>query len=351
MIPDPLRFTVQALAHAGALVEPTPGGVDVMLPAELASGLGLPEELRLAASVCADDPDAVPCGLGTPMLERLVAQARAHVPVAHMRCDGVVRLDRARAVGERFVVRNGVTEVIATNPAEGRYLEAWLSWSAEADDRFEGLVRLMVDDAGGEPHPELRVDGLELREQPTRVPPATARSVLSWLAARVPAQLAPRLDTIREAALRRHQRDHHRVVEYFADLAAETGRRRKVDPAVLAAKLQHLVAERDAKLADLTPRYTLRVAVRLAAARWLTLPRAAVRLRLRRRKAERELELYLPIGAPGLDRVPCAVCMGATLAPAVCDDALHLLCERCVPSATGRVRCSACGARGPALPP
>jgi hypothetical protein len=143
---------------------------------------------------------------------------------------------------------------------------------------------------------------------------------------------------------RRHQRDHHRIVEYFASLAAETGRRRKVDADTLAAKLRHLVAERDAKLADLRLRYTLRVATRLAAARWLALPRATARVRLRRRKAACELELHLPVGAHALDRVACAGCRAATEAPAACDDALHLLCERCAPNAAGRLRCPACDA-------
>lgn len=343
MIPDPVAFAARALERAGALVEPTPEGMETVLPSALARTLDLPEELRLVASARSDAAGTVPCGLGTPLLERLMGEARARVPVAHVRCSGAVRLDRARALAERFVVRNGVIDVIAANPGEGLYLEAWLSWSAEADDRFEGLVRLVLDRDGGEPNPDLRLDDLELREHAATVPAATVHAMTRWIAARMPARLAPRLDPIREAVARRHQRDHHRIVEYFASLATETGRRRKVDPEALAAKVQHLVTERDAKLADLGHRYAVRVAVQVAAARWLELPRATVRVRLRRRKAARELELHLPPGALALDRIACAGCHGPAEAPAACDDALHLLCERCAPNAAGRLRCPACG--------
>jgi hypothetical protein len=262
-----------------------------------------------------------------------------------MRLDGPVRLGRARALAERWVVRNGVTEALGAIAGEGLYLEAWVAWSAEADDRFEGLLQLVIEANGGEPHGELRLDELEPRERPAAVPATITAAASRWLARRVPPRLAPRLEPIRESVQRRHQRDHHRITEYFASLVAETAsRRRKVDADALAAKVQHLVAERDAKLADLCHRYTLRVAVQLAAARWIVLPRATVGIRLRRRKAARELELHLPAGANELDRVLCQGCEGTTDVPAVCDDALHLLCERCAPSAAGRLRCPACGA-------
>jgi hypothetical protein len=68
-----------------------------------------------------------------------------------------------------------------------------------------------------------------------------------------------------------------------------------------------------------------------------------VRLRVRRRKGERELLLRLPAGAHGFDRLACEGCAGTTERPALCDEQLHILCETCVPQATGRPKCPACG--------
>ena len=41
---------------------------------------------------------------------------------------------------------------------------------------------------------------------------------------------------------------------------------------------------------------------------------------------------------------PCEGCPGTTERPALCDERLHVLCETCVPLASGRPRCLACGA-------
>jgi hypothetical protein len=106
-----------------------------------------------------------------------------------------------------------------------------------------------------------------------------------------------------------------------------------------------VLAERDARLRDVVLRYTARVEaapVALVAAR---LPAVRVRVRARRRKAERELRVTLPAGAQALDLLGCDLCGASTARPALCDDRLHVACERCVPQAQGRFTCAAC-ARG-----
>jgi hypothetical protein len=114
------------------------------------------------------------------------------------------------------------------------------------------------------------------------------------------------------------------------------------DAAALYAKIEYIVRERDAKLRELPNRFALRASVAPAAFLWVSAPTAIVQVRLRRRKESRELCLRLPAGAQALDKHLCDVCARATGRPALCDDRLHLLCERCAPNAQGRLRCPAC---------
>lgn len=346
MIPAPGDYVARALVLEGALVEAVPAGFEAILPEPLAHELGVPESIHLAQAA---GDEGVPCGLGTPLLERLVAAARARVPIASARIGGAPRLGHARSLAERLVLRNGVASVVDATASEGVYLEAWFAWSAEADDRFEGVVHVVVDPmTGGEPDAGFcRALELELLE-PWPSERASERIVADdgahWLGRRVPAIIEPRLASIRDGIERRHARDHRRIEGYFADLAREAGStRRRIERDALAAKIEHLANERDGKLAELRERYALRVDWRLATARWVLAPRATVRLRLRRRKAERDLALHLPPFAAALDRPACDGCGGPLDALAVCDERLHGLCERCAPSAQGRLRCPACG--------
>lgn len=72
------------------------------------------------------------------------------------------------------------------------------------------------------------------------------------------------------------------------------------------------------------------------------MPAVRIVLQVRRRKQERDLVVHLPATTSALDRLPCAACPHSTARPAVCDDALHVLCEACLPQPQGRPSCPAC---------
>ncbi|MFO0603545.1 MAG: hypothetical protein U0324_10250 [Polyangiales bacterium] len=345
-LPDPLDFAARALAARGALVDAREGRVEALLPAELARALALPEEVALAASPA--DGAAVACGIGSPLLEALTVSARAGVPwaVAAPEVDAP-KASQATSLAARLVVRNGLADVVDAASLEAPYLRATVGWSVEADDRYEGAFDVAVGPDGGEP--EARVTALldpargvgGLRPAAGDFAPLTAA-----LPARVRAALEAATAEPLAAIERRHARDHARMTEYFAGLVAELGAgRRKVDAAALAARAAAVVAERDARLRDVVLRYTPKVEAAPVAMVGALLPAVRVRLRLRRRKAERELRVTLPAGAQALDLLACELCGGATARPALCDDRLHLACERCVPHAQGRFACGAC-ARG-----
>jgi hypothetical protein len=348
-VPDPLAFTARALARRGALLEAEAGSeVLALLPPELSRELGLSEEVRLSA---VGDGDAVACGLGTPLLEAVVGEARREVPVAGARLvrELAPKAGHARNLAERYVIRNGVAEVQEVAGGEATYLVAWLAYVAEADERHEGVGVLGVHPQDGARPDEGFLAACDVDSEEGALAPWPEPGVVPgaerWLARYAPEVGEWALRGVREATARRHKRDHERMAEYYAAMIAEArAPRRRVDADAVEAKVRHLLAERDSKLKDLAERFTLRVHIRLAAALWVAAPVARVRLRVRRRKGERELVLRLPAGAHGFDRLPCEGCPGITERPALCDERLHVLCEACVPQASGRPRCSACGA-------
>lgn len=350
VLPDPLDFVARALTARGALVEREDQRAVALLPAELARALNTPEEFTAAP---VGDGDVIAAGVGSPLVERLAADARAAPSwCATLPTSEPPRVTHAVAMAARVVVRNGLVDVLDASTGEAVYLRASVAWAVEADDRYEGVTHALTGSDGGEPDASFaRALDLSAADDDPRavdLDPAAARSALAFVPARVAQALE--LATVDPIASieRRHARDHARMAEYFSGLITELGAgRRKVDPAALAAKAQTLAAERDARLGDLALRYAAKVSAAPVALVFARAPVARVRLRVRRRKADRELRVTLPGGAAALDRLLCEGCLGGTAKPAVCDDALHVLCERCVPQAQGRFECPACARQSP----
>ena len=77
---DPIGFVANELAARGALIERGPDGeAAALVPPEVAVALGVPEVATLARS---PGPSTVFCGLGSPLLDRLIVDARRTPVVA-----------------------------------------------------------------------------------------------------------------------------------------------------------------------------------------------------------------------------------------------------------------------------
>ncbi len=348
-LPDPLVFTMRALAARGALVEVSEAAdaAVALLPLPLGTSLGFPEELHVATHPLAGVA-AVACGIGSPLLERLSADARRVVPwVVTAPATDAPRVSHATALAGRVVVRNGLAEVVDAAVGMGVYARVTLAWAVEADDRYEGLFAVEVGPDRGEPTglgSLLDVTARDDDAPPAHVDTGSLATLMGPLPGRATRALATVAREALESVERRHARDHARMAEYFAGLIAEVGSgRRKVDPAVRATRIEGMVAERAARLRDLLVRYTPKVTVAPVAVVFATLPVVRVRLRMRRRKLDREVRVSLPATSLTLDLLACDGCDEGTARPALCDDRLHLLCERCVTQAQGRFACAACG--------
>jgi hypothetical protein len=347
-IPDALAFAADALMFQGALVERSGDECVSVVPAALADSLGIPESCTLTGELASDGEGRVHCGIGSPLLDRLAQWASAAPAAVSLRLElEPPRAAQARGLAERFVIRNAVFDVEQTSLSDAAYLVVWVAWRAEADDRYDGRLVLAIHAGdGGEPDSALiaAADPSHDSARLLRAPDAGAGSEALGLIARRAGQRARQAVAAASASVaRRHARDYRRIIEYFEGLVADArAPKRRVEADAIAKKVDHLVAERDAKLRDLGQRYALRVSLEPLAAVAITVPAAWVKLRARRRKRQGELMLRLPAGSAALDRLSCAACGEATARPALCDDALHVLCETCVPLVQGRPACRAC---------
>lgn len=357
VLPDPVAWVADSLAASGALIERDAKGYLVLLPSELARELGVSESVRLVehAGGSTDEPPLV-CGVGAPALERVTSLLGTQRAVARVELAvAPPRASQARQCAERFSVRNAPGEIGAFVPESATYLVGWFAWSAEADDRYDGIVRVALSlDELGEPDADLlacldpEAGGGRLRTARAASAPAPIPHAFATAVARAERSLEGPLAGVRELVARRLRRDHERIAGYFEALARDAkSPRRKIAPEAIAAKLAHLCAERDAKLRALSGRYRLRVRLEPVALLLADAPVLRVQVRVRRRKLEGSLSLRLPAGASSLDRLACAGCVATTARPVVCDDRLHVLCERCAPSAQGRPSCPACRSSAP----
>jgi hypothetical protein len=327
---DPLGFAADELAARGALVERDGDRALAVLPGPLAGQLAVPEAITLAA---VPGDDRIACGLGAPLLDRLIADVRASVPVASVAWTvEPPKLAAAERMADRVTVRNGV-----------------LTWTAEADDRYEGMVLVVAHGAtGAQPDAEVTaafarvISGQDARSVEARDAPGAAGAA-AMVARRSAEAVGERLGEVGAAVARRRDRELARIDDYFHSLITEARHpRRQVARDAIEARVAALHAEHLAKLRDLRARYSLRVRLEPVALVALSLRVVEVRLRLRRRKGEREIALHIPPCARAPDALSCVACASTTRSPLLCDDALHILCETCAPDPAGRPRCPAC---------
>lgn len=100
--------------------------------------------------------------------------------------------------------------------------------------------------------------------------------------------------------------------------------------------------ERDKHLDDLCRRFAVQAELRPVALLHVETPVLLCDVDLRRRTASRRLELEYDAATRAFVPPRCDGCGGPAPQPAACDDELHLLCESCLPSASGRPSCPAC---------
>lgn len=350
-------FVQRLLAREGALVErEDPGPLFAVLPPDLAKSLALPESVALR--VCAE---AGPGEVGWPLeaaslqwcVERAAARGRlaaVRLPAshgaakpAHRWLDHVTAMNATLRAGDAGLAR----------------IDAWVlefRYEAHSEERAEGSVFVAaVPSSGALSAPLAEALLAELpRAEPGRMPEerpdleAVARVAEPAARAEIVARLAP----FRAARRERFAIDRERLVAYHDTLAAEAARRRggvaDAGEAALRGKIDAVARQRDAKLAELAERHSVRVRYALSSALLASYEAPVCEIVLRRRSREIRFRLVWDPFLHGPLPLPCAGCGMPGLAFHACDEQGHLTCPLCAARCPrcARVTCRACHGPG-----
>jgi len=343
---------VGSLTAGGAVVDAHADHVDALLPPELATTLGLAEEVQIDFTGTA--AGAVDGRLGAALVERVAARHLASPPLTAL----VLQPELPRPLPDHLpVLLNAVRAGVAQRSRETqRYLVATLRLTAHSDEVRSALATLVVrlhDGAHvaalpierGEAHRLARLTDGERRR--------TTGALQRWVAVEGPRRLASALDAVQ----RRARRDLERLADYYASLDEEmrTAEQRARSPderARRAAKRAALPDDLAARRAQIAERIRARLAATLVAATLVETDAERFDLPVRRRSRDGALRVLGRSADARFEGPACVACGVATLRLYLCDERLHVLCDACGHS--GRldaVRCAGCQPRAAALPP
>lgn len=336
-------FARRLIELEGGAVDDSAAGLAALVPPHLSEAWHVPEELVLDET---EQEGVERLAYGTELLERMIETAVGSIPVVCAELEvRPPRLSQVQAAAASFQLRNGVVVVGQGRLGPQTRVGIDVLATLHGDEKRELLTSATVSLVSGAEVEGFESPSIALSQRRDACLPELPRATLSAALAAVTRRCEQQAQGFRAAMTRRYERDHQRIEGYFADLVAELVKRAnkgRLDPAVVADKQRALEADRAAKLEALAARFVLRIEVMPIALRIVGAEGAFVSLTLRRRKASRALELEYDAATRRLVPPACESCGQPAPRPAACDDAVHLLCERCAPRADGRIACPAC---------
>jgi ribosomal protein S21 len=286
------------------------------------------------------------------LLEPFGRMAFAALPLPVRAIDGEAELARVLAL------ENGVWRVRASQPAQFVYCGFVLQYDALADERASGLAAVWVNSETR----SIPRWGRSLLDDPrleaADAPDGLRELVAScWRCARGAAMAAITRDLspFVESVERRRVRDLTRMREYYEAIDGELRRkiaRNRKDESRRNADTSRLEATGrafEARAADLSQRYRMRVAVTPVGVLACLVPGCLVQARLMRRGCSTELAFAWNPLDKGIEKRCCDGCLAVVDTAWLCDDRVHYLCRGCLSPcpACGHRFCRACHARCP----
>jgi hypothetical protein len=345
----PLNFAARLLARSGALVDTSAKTIEVLLPQDLAEKLDLENEHVVLSE--SPIPHAIHVGYGSALLDRMVAATAAQVPFVTAKViTPPTKPSQARAAAEAFVFRNGIFSTGEPVLTTGLRLLAHAAFVFHGDERREGISSAAIsfhtlgivdrfNDAVAGTLEETAIS-IPLESEANIIRRATQASLAACSSC-----ASETVQSFREGMQRRFERDQERLRSYFADLLAELDKRAvraKGNFADIQEKKAVILREQTAKLDALSARYVIKVEQKPVAFILIEAPVYRIAIELRRRKMARTVELEYDCVTRRLVALTCEKCGFPTPNPAACDEAVHLLCEKCAPKSEGRITCPVC---------
>lgn len=341
------EFLCGTLNTAGGVVETDESGdLHVLLPPEVAADFGLGEEIRIALSDRRQDEHAVVDGrLGSPALDRLVSRRLAAPPLAAV----IVPPELPRPLPAHAPVL--LNAVRAGEPARfratERYLVADLRLMLHSDEvraAMDTVCVRLADGAQVTPPPLHQAEPRPLRTLDDAERHRAHRALRLWARQEGPARLAGALAAVQ----RRLRRDLERMAEYYASLDTEMEvavRRARVpeERERRQSKRAALADDLAARRAQLRERTRTRITASLIAATLVETDVERFELPVRRRNHQGVVTVRGRAADSVFEGPACDACGAGVLRFYLCDEQLHVLCQRC--GQDGRLdsaRCSGC---------
>jgi len=357
------EFTATVLKTRGALAETDGAALQLVLPPELASRVGLREYQQLLFDPSTDSTtapeDAVRVDHDSPLVETLGSLLDPATRLAFVDAPfpPLKPIDPVQELERGVTIRNGVVRLRESVSVRTIYFCFVMEYEALADERRGGLVELWINpDAGSvadwpgfvletaEPRDGSLVSDLRPRLQ-------AAAALASRAADSV---VRHRLEDFLGSLERRRTGDLRRLREYFDGIHSEIRRKvqRATRPETRASEVHRLEATAGgyrARVADVVERYAARVRLWPLAVIACTAPAYRFKVQLLRRKVSSEVTFSWNALNRALEPRCCDGCARPIRAADLCDDQAHYLCDRCFsPCPTcGRRYCRACHTRCP----
>ena len=367
------EVVAEILEARGAVVEKSGiDGLDVIASPELIDLLSVPEYHRLSFAGGGAAATTLPASYDSEYfrsLERLFTDVGRRATVALS--TPAVRPERiAETLADRLPLTNATFRLERIEERPVSFFLIYFRFTALSDDRHEGMFSVLINPLNASLALfENSLEGLFARIGPLaadeELSAAEMKKIIGLAHRAAQGIVRERLTDFIRSAERRLNRDVRRVYEYYETLKEELDRRirKKItlgegsqdgtatlnqeEIETLRRKQAAIEAEREWKVRDLIAKFALVIrnnplcVLRIQA----TVPIFCIALK--RRLSSRPFQLaYNPL-LKRVDALPCEACFyppsggGYT----ICDDKLHIVCNRCMAATSGRSLCPVCNGK------
>lgn len=344
------------LEARGAVVEKAgEDGLDVIASSELVRLLGVPEFHRLSFAGRNDVKDALPASYDSDYfrsLERLFADA-GYMAAVMLDAPTAPPERIAETLPDRLPLINAAFRLERIEEKTLSYFLIYFRFTALSDDRHDGMFSVLVNPMNAST--AFLENGLEdlagqirLPAANEEIPAAEMRKIIGWAHTAAAGMVKDRLKDFIQSAERRLNRDVKRVYEYYETMKEEIDRhaRKKMAPGGGApvpaenaaaeemearrSKREAVEAERKWKIQDLIAKYALVIRNNPLCFLRIQTTVPIFFINIKRRLSSRPFPVtYNPL-LKRLDALPCESCFHPLGAYTICDDKLHIVCDRCM---------------------
>jgi hypothetical protein len=351
-------FTADLLAEHGALVEPSSEGLEVLLPAEVAGVLAIPEHSNL--TFLGDRHDGISVSYDSEILKKMAGLLGDRGKFATVGlAPSSVRLEKLEdRLSDKLVFHNAIFQMERKEECPISYLLGYSKYSAISDDRHEGIAGCVINELNFSAQ-KATLETLDLIAHGSNTSAEQAERGVSERV--LNAFWKAQLNIVQEALSdflvsmeRRMNRDIRRVHEYYQTLIHEYRQAlakksaAPEDQARIESKIEAVERELKGKVQDLVGKFSIDLQLESISFIRIETVCPVFWLSVKRRKEARQFPLtYNPL-SKSFDPLPCEACFYPKKGYYVCDDRLHILCRECfAPCARcDKIYCRACHPKG-----